>query len=441
LNRFLSVAWWRVWLGIAGARYTFLTDRSQPMPNWTESPASAVGHSGRPLRQKLTRPSADSRQNEAVMSPRVRQQIRLIAGVWLAWTIAGLFYITQDSVPRLYRGQSVAWKYVFVGWMAGMYVCAALTPALLWIGDRWPVERRIPYAGLHLCFSVVFSILATVIEVPLLLLLGVFPSSTPPPIAVGIKVFLSFGIQGGVIRYWAVIALQAVYRSQKNAKIRELEAFDLRVQASELAQQLATAQLSALKMQLQPHFLFNTLGAIVVLIRQLKTAPAEAMVARLADLLRLTLEDVEEQEVPLWRELEFLRLYLSIEQVRFEDRLKVCITPAPALSDALVPHMVLQPIVENAVRYGLGESEDAVTIEVGATSANGSLSLVVSDDGPGLLSPKPGHSGIGLTNTRTRLARLYGDNARLVVEQAAGRGVRVTLILPMRTLPAEGEPC
>ena len=93
---------------------------------------------------------ANPRQNEAVMSPRVRQQIRLIAGLWLAWTIAGLFYITQDSVPRLYRGEAVPWKYVFVGWMAGMYVCAALTPALLWLGNRWPVERRVAYAGLHL---------------------------------------------------------------------------------------------------------------------------------------------------------------------------------------------------------------------------------------------------------------------------------------------------
>lgn len=371
----------------------------------------------------------------------MRKHIRQLAKLWLAWTVAGLFYISQDSVPRLYRGEPVAWKYVFVGWMVGMYVCAALTPAVLWLGDRWPVERRLTYAGLHLCFSVVFSILTTVIEVPLLLLLGVFPSSTPPPIAVGIKVFLSFGIQGGVIRYWAVIALQAVYRSQKNAKIREREAFDLRVQASELAQQLATAQLSALKMQLQPHFLFNTLGAIVVLIRQQKTAQAEAMVARLADLLRLTLEDVEEQEVPLWRELEFLRLYLSIEQVRFEDRLRVRIESDPSLSDLLVPHMVLQPIVENAVRHGLGQSEEAVMIEVSATSANGTLTLVVDDDGPGLLSPKSGNSGIGLTNTRTRLARLYGDRAHLVVEQAASRGVRVTITLPIHKINLEGERC
>src|SRR3954453_18023612 len=113
------------------------------------------------------------------MSPQMRERLRLAGVIWLGWAVAGLFYIIQDAVPRLYRGEPVAWKYVFVGWMAGMYVCAALTPAVLWLGDRWPVERRVGYAGLHLCFSVVFSILATTIEVPVLLLLGVFPSATP----------------------------------------------------------------------------------------------------------------------------------------------------------------------------------------------------------------------------------------------------------------------
>jgi sensor histidine kinase YesM len=103
--------------------------------------------------------------------------------------------------------------------------------------------------------------------------------------------------------------------------------------------------------------------------------------------------------------------------------------------------MVLQPIVENAVRHGLGQSEEAVTIDVGATSADGSLALVVSDDGPGLLPTRPGHSGIGLPNTRTRLARLYGDRARLLVEQAPGRGVRVTITLPIRTVAPEDGRC
>jgi two-component system, LytTR family, sensor kinase len=387
---------------------------------------------------------ADTRRGrmKAMLSPRMHKRARLIAGVWLGWTIAGLFYIIQETVPRLYRGGAVPWKYVFVDWMTGVYVCAALTPALLWLGNRWPIERRAINTGLHLCFSVVFSILATVLEVPILLLLGVFPAPPPPPsIAAGVRIMLSFAFQGSVIRYWAVIALHAVYRSQKSAKTREREAFELKVHASELAQQLATAQLSSLKMQLQPHFLFNTLGAIMVLIQQQKTAQAEAMVEKLGNLLRLTLDDVEAQEVPLWRELEFLRLYLSIEQVRFEDRLRVRIALPAALSEVLVPHMVLQPIVENAVHHGLGQSEEAVTIEVEATSSNGALNLIVSDDGPGLLPPRPSRSGIGLTNTRNRLARLYGESAHLAIEQAAGRGVQVTISLPIRTTAPEASRC
>ena len=139
-----------------------------------------------------------------------------MAGLWLAWTAAGLFYITQDSVPRLYRGEYVPWKYVFVGWMAGMYVCAALTPALLWLGNRWPVERRVIYAGAP-----------SVLQRRLLdrgdrdrsaIADGAGRLSSGVAAALrcrGPQIMLSFGLQGGAIRYWAVIALQAVYRSHR----------------------------------------------------------------------------------------------------------------------------------------------------------------------------------------------------------------------------------
>jgi hypothetical protein len=307
-----------------------------------------------------------------VVSPPVRERFRQVAGLWLAWTLAGLFYITQDSVPRLYRGEYVPWKYVFVGWMAGH---VRLRRAHAGASCGWETGGRSSGAqlrGLHLCFSVVFSIVATAIETPLLMMLRVFPAASPPPsVAAGIAVMLSFGVQGGAIRYWAVIALQALYRSQQNAKIREREAFELRVQASELAQQLTAAQLSALKMQLQPHFLFNTLGAIVVLIQQRKTAEAEAMVARLGDLLRVALDDVDAQEVPLWRELEFLRLYLSIEEVRFKDRLRVRIAADPALNGrARAAHGAPTPRRECRSSRP-GQSEEAVTIEVNATRRDG----------------------------------------------------------------------
>jgi LytS/YehU family sensor histidine kinase len=230
-----------------------------------------------------------------------------------------------------------------------------------------------------------------------------------------------------------VVGLQALFRSNREARRREREALELTIHSSQLAEQLTSSQLSALKMQLHPHFLFNTLGAIMVLVRQGKGREAEGMLSRLSDLLRHTLDDVETQEVPLWREIDFLRLYLSIEQVRFEDRLRVRIDAGPEVSDALVPHMALQPIVENAVRHGLGQSEEPVLIHVSASRGNGHLRLTVTDDGPGFETPVPQKKGIGLTNTRNRLERLYGAGATLSAENRIPRGVQVTMTLPYRT--------
>ena len=122
------------------------------------------------------------------MSPRARERIRQIAGLWLAWTVAGLFYITQDSVPRLYRGESVPWKYVFVGWMTGMYICAALTPALLWLGNRWPLERRVTTRASICASASSFQSWPPPSKTPLLMALGVFPAASPPPsVAAGIS--------------------------------------------------------------------------------------------------------------------------------------------------------------------------------------------------------------------------------------------------------------
>jgi signal transduction histidine kinase len=356
--------------------------------------------------------------------------LRRLATIWLAWTAAGLFYFTQDFVPRLYRNETVPWLDVFVGWMAAMYICAVFTPAILWLGRRWPIGhgRSWKWIALHLACSAVFSLISTAIEAPVLSALGVLPPAMRRVgLGTAVSVLLVHSFHGGVIRYWAVVALQAVVRSQNQARQREREAL--------------AAQLGALKMQLQPHFLFNTLGAIMALVRQSKNHEAETMIGRLSDLLRLTLEDVHAHEVPLWRELEFLRIYLSIEQVRFSDRLRVEIAAAPGLSDAFVPHMVLQPIVENAVRHGLGQSEQAVSIHVEASQRGEDLVLTVTDDGPGSASTGFEGKGIGLTNTRDRLERLYGPRARLVARNRTPRGVQVTVTVPFHLGRAEDGEC
>jgi len=175
----------------------------------------------------------------------------------------------------------------------------------------------------------------------------------------------------------------------------------------------------------------------MVLTQQNKSADAVHTIAKLSDLLRLTLEDVDADEVTLHRELDFLRLYLSIEQTRFQDRLLVKIDAAERLADALVPHMVLQPIVENAIKHGLARSEHAVLIEIRAQIEGANLVLTVSDDGPGCETSMTAGKGIGLSNTRDRLKHLYGTHGILRAQNRSPHGVIVTVQLPFHTEPLE----
>jgi two-component system LytT family sensor kinase len=176
------------------------------------------------------------------------------------------------------------------------------------------------------------------------------------------------------------------------------------------------------------------------LVRQQKGNQAEEMLARLSDLLRCVLEDVEAQEVPLRRELEYLQLYLSIEQVRFPDRLRAEISADTAILDAAVPQMGLQPIVENAIRHGIGQSSSAGRIQIQADRVTNRLVIKVTDDGPGLVDETLSQSaGIGLRNTRERLRQLYGEGATLSVENGERGGAVVTMALPYHLAPGTSE--
>jgi signal transduction histidine kinase len=353
---------------------------------------------------------------------------RGLLAVWLAWTAAAAFFITRESAMRLYRGEPVPWGPVTVGWLASMYIWAAVTPAILWAGRRWPLDsdgrERWRHVVGHAGLSAFVSAAAATLEAPVLIVLRAAPPTPGPPSWHGlVSALLAYSFHAGVIQYWAIVAIQAVVRSRQRVQARERE--------------VLAARLRALKMQLQPHFLFNTLGAIMVLVQQGRQREAEAMLARLSDLLRLVVDEVHTQEVPLWRELEFLGLYLSIEEVRFQDRLRVRMTTEPEIADALVPHMVLQPIVENAIRHGLGQSEDAVAIDIEARQRDGQLWLTVADDGSGTGAAFPERRGVGLTNTESRLAALYGATAGLRVENLLPHGVRVTVAVPFRREEAE----
>jgi LytS/YehU family sensor histidine kinase len=286
-----------------------------------------------------------------------------------------------------------------------------------------------------------FSLVSTALDTPVVAALGILPGVTRLAFAKAFWILLPYNLHGGILRYWAVLGVQALVRSNQEGRRREREALELKIRSSQLAEQLTSSQLSTLKTQMHPHFLFNTLSAIMVLVRQRNGRKAETMLSRLSDLLRHTLDDVDAQEVPLSRELDFLRLYLAIEEVRFEDRLRVRIDAGPEVSNALVPHMALQPIVENAVRHGLGQSEEPVLIHVRASRVNGYLALIVTDDGPGCPTPAFEKKGIGLANTQNRLRGLYGKEASFSVENRAPRGVQVTMTLPYHTGRREDDEC
>jgi two-component system, LytTR family, sensor kinase len=193
-----------------------------------------------------------------------------------------------------------------------------------------------------------------------------------------------------------------------------------------------TARLRALQSQLQPHFLFNTLNAISTLVIEGQTADAARMIARLSDFLRLTLDTNSTPEIPVAEEFEFVRRYLEIEQVRFGDRLRVTINTQPEAMSGLVPALVLQPLVENAVKHGVLTREQGGSVTITAEQKNGTLRLSVADDGPGLPANGTPVHGVGLSNTAMRLTELYGDASHFSLGASAAGGLAATIEIPFR---------
>ncbi len=356
--------------------------------------------------------------------------------VFGAWTVIGLFYLSQDAGRRSFFGDPRPWQETMY-WAVRVYVSAAFTPLILWLGRRWPIERPhlvLRSAG-HVLAAAAYAVGEVALETFVLL------HTSPPGFAIAptygrsAAILLIFGFHANVISYGVILGIQSGFR-YKYRKYREKKKTQTRKELDagrELGgRKSPNAQLGALKMQLQPHFLFNTLNAIMVLVRQQRGQQAEETLGRFSDLLRAVLSDIDAQEVPLERELEYIRLYLSIEQVRFPDRLRVEIEAAPEVLPASVPHMGLQPLVENAVRHGIAKNAGAGVIAIRAVQADDQLQLSVSDNGPGI--PAGGIAeGIGLANTRKRLHQLYCDRATLELRAREGGGTVATISIPFRT--------
>jgi LytS/YehU family sensor histidine kinase len=224
--------------------------------------------------------------------------------------------------------------------------------------------------------------------------------------------------------YWAIIGLQHAVDYSRQARARELR-------SARLETRLIESQMQALHQQLHPHFLFNTLHAISTLVHR-DPDKADLMIERLSDLLRITLRKVGAQEVELAEELEYLRAYLDIEQIHFGARLRIEYRIDAAALDVMVPTLILQPLVENAIRHGLEPLVRGGTLTIDAQADGDTLWLRVRDDGAGFAKGRPRRDGVGLANTKSRLDRLYGEEAALTIRENPGGGVVVDIYIPLR---------
>jgi len=355
--------------------------------------------------------------------------VALIFGAWLVPAFLSGFDTFMQS--RL-EGHPANWRWVTFNALDWL-LYAVLTPFVFYAAGRLPLQPArlarniLSHVAGALGMCVAWAALGTLLR---LAIFPVPPDLTTPQVLREFVSWVFTTLPFGVGVYFALVGIEHALFYFAQARERE-------TQAARLAAQLAEARLSALRMQLNPHFLFNSLNAITVLVRDENTAAASRMLELLSDILRQVLSAEEPHETSLAREVEFLERYLAIEQVRFSDRLRPRIEVNPEIAGAAVPRFLLQPLVENALRHGISRRAEAGELHISARREGADLVLTVRDDGPGLAPSLPSAGGVGLANTRARLAVLYGERASLHIANAAGGGVAVTVRLPYHE--AEGE--
>ncbi|MGI9105012.1 MAG: sensor histidine kinase [Pyrinomonadaceae bacterium] len=365
-----------------------------------------------------------------------------LLGVWtiIGLAFASLSYFGTIAITTEYRRVDLVG--IFFWNLIAFYIWAVLAPLIAVLARRYQLDRQHWMSSLfvHIPASLLFTAIHLILYLPLYWLAGGTLTNQFPTFPALFHFHLFANLPTKVAIYWLIlIAINALDYYQN---FRAVE-----VKASELRAQLAQAQLRALKMQLHPHFLFNTLNSISALLHRDAEA-ADQMVARLGDFLRLTLENSGDQEVTLEQEMEFLRCYLEIETVRFHDRLTVETEIEPQTLAARVPNLILQPLVENAIRHGISRQSAPGRLAIRAALRNGRLLMQVEDNGPGLSLMSEGATtttsagspqtrtfagGLGLANTRARLEHLYGANHRFELARALPRGMLVTLEIPFQT--------
>ncbi|HSK71343.1 MAG TPA: histidine kinase [Pyrinomonadaceae bacterium] len=346
--------------------------------------------------------------------------------IWGTWNFIAL-YSASEIIFRQTDNLPVDVWGVLLRELINGNIWFLLTPVVIWLSLNKRISKPNWLGGVifHITAGLIISFFQSAIYSFVLRLIGL--SAAPNTYFQDLQNQLTFHFHFNFFSYWVVFGV--TYTIDYYRKYRERDLF-----ASQLETRLTRAQLDALKMQLHPHFLFNTLNTISVLMEK-DVKAANRMLVNLSDLLRMALDNIGTQEVSLKDELEFLERYLKIEETRFEERLKVRMNVEPETLDARVPNLILQPLVENAIKHGISPQIAGGTIEIRAEREGQTLRLSVRDSGAGIGNKELAKikKGIGLANTQARLKQMYDGNHTFQINSEEGNGFSVNITIPFRT--------
>jgi two-component system, LytTR family, sensor kinase len=360
--------------------------------------------------------------------PVKRRKLVKWLGIWAVWTLFALFFASQFALQNQFSERPSSFWRILLWQLVSGYIWFGISPVILILARRFPFDEGKWKTSLpvHAVACIVIALTQLLIDAFILTRLGYPPNRTFPNFFEAYKFFVLVNLHLSMLIYMGVVGIWSAYSYYQKYREREL-------QASQLEARLAQSRLQVLKMQLHPHFLFNTLNAISELIYK-DPESADRMLTDLSDLLRLSFENLEVQEIPLKQELEFLEKYLEIEQMRFHDRLSINMHISPDTLDASVPNMILQPLVENAIKHGIAPRMSGGRIDINAARSNGHLEINVTDDGLGVPFGDLDNlsEGVGLSNTRRRLKHLYGEQHKFDLRKIEEGGLGVSLEIPFR---------
>ena len=361
--------------------------------------------------------------NPAVMRNRWIRYAAVVAG----WAFLGLVLSIEVyfNARAGMRTSAVDFLEVAIPQFGRAVMWALMAPLLLRMREKMPLSRGRWLGGVSFHLAMSFVVMATYYLGRMLAytILEGEPLAEYWPNA--FKGFYGRNLID-MAYYWAVLAFGYSLEIYQRYRTEELK-------AAQLEARLIETELKMLREQLRPHFLFNTLNTIAVLVRERKNDEAVTLIARLSSLLRMTLDHTRAQEVTVRQEVDFLERYVEIQQARFSDRLRVVIAIEPEAMDVRIPNLLLQPLVENAILHGIAPKPGPGRVDVIGRVESGRLHLEVRDDGPGLSDGTTrAREGVGLTNTRERIAKIYGAQGHLMLCSEPGHGVSVKIVLPCR---------